>query len=229
MEEKTKSILKEFVEFIRDLVIIFLIVLFIRSYLVLPFQISGQSMYESYYDRQFIIVDRLSYHDIPFVWSIKDPKRWDAVVFNTHLEWREYFIKRIIWLPWETIIIEWWEVFVKTLEWEVVKLDERYLSKENYSSTFVRWSSEEHIFEIPENSYFVLWDNRNASTDSRTCLSSCSISWTSHFIDREDIIGRVFIDLGYFSFREMWFRHPNLWISTSPRWFSSPSSFDYNL
>ena len=59
-----KPFLKETFDFIRDLVIILLIVVFIRSFLFMPFQINGQSMYNSYYDKEFIIVDRLSYLDI---------------------------------------------------------------------------------------------------------------------------------------------------------------------
>jgi signal peptidase I len=60
-----KEFRTEVIDFIKDLVIIVLIVLFIRTFLVEPFQISGQSMSDSYYDKEFIIVDRLSYLDIP--------------------------------------------------------------------------------------------------------------------------------------------------------------------
>ena len=62
-----KPFLKETFDFVRDLVIILLIVVFIRSFLFMPFQINGQSMYDSYYDKQFIIVDRFSYLDIDLV------------------------------------------------------------------------------------------------------------------------------------------------------------------
>jgi signal peptidase I len=51
----------EVLDFLKDLTIIVVIVLVIRTFFVMPFQINGQSMYESYYDKEFIIVDRFSY------------------------------------------------------------------------------------------------------------------------------------------------------------------------
>jgi len=57
----------EVFDFLKDLVIIAVIVLLIRTFLAEPFQISGESMADSYYNGEFIIVDRLSYLDIPAV------------------------------------------------------------------------------------------------------------------------------------------------------------------
>jgi len=219
---KPKTLKQEVIEFFKDLVIIIIIVLFVRTFLILPFQISWQSMYNNYYDREFIIVDRFSYL------TYKKPARWDVIVFNTHIDWKEYFIKRIIGLPGETLKIQSGSVFVKAV-WsnEFVELDEKYLMEWNYKATFVRWDSSEKIYEIPENSYFVMWDNRNASTDSRACFSSCDISWKSNFILKKDIVWKVFIDLWYFNFKNFSFTQPNLGIDTKPRWFSSPSSYEY--
>jgi signal peptidase I len=56
---------KELFSFLKDLIIIIAIVFFIRTFLILPFQISGQSMYDSYYDREFIIVNRFEYLKLP--------------------------------------------------------------------------------------------------------------------------------------------------------------------
>ncbi|MBT3727246.1 hypothetical protein HOG21_06355 [bacterium] len=52
----------EILDFFKDLIVIVVIVLVIRTFLAMPFQINGQSMYSSYYDKEFIIVDRLSYY-----------------------------------------------------------------------------------------------------------------------------------------------------------------------
>jgi signal peptidase I len=90
------KMMREIFDFIKDIVIIISLVFIIRSFLVLPFQINGQSMYSSYYDREFIIVDRFSYLDIP---NIKEgtPKRGDVVVFRPHVnKEKEYYIKRVI-------------------------------------------------------------------------------------------------------------------------------------
>jgi len=92
-EKTPKSWRKEAIEFFRDLAIILVIVFVVRSFFILPFQISGSSMDSSYYDREFIIVDRLSYL------TYTEPKRGDVVVFNTHREDKNYFIKRIIGTP----------------------------------------------------------------------------------------------------------------------------------
>jgi hypothetical protein len=56
---------KELISFLKDLVIIIFIVFVIRTFFVLPFQISGQSMYDSYYDKEFIIVNRFEYLKLP--------------------------------------------------------------------------------------------------------------------------------------------------------------------
>lgn len=217
-----KSLRNEIFDFLKDLIIIIVIVLIVRTFLILPFQISGQSMYDSYYDREFIIVDRLSYL------TYSQPKRGDVIVFNTHIDGKEYFIKRVIGLPGETLKIQSGSVFVKAVgSEEFVELDETYLSDTNYKSTYVRGDDGENIYEVPEWGYFVLWDNRNASTDSRACFSSCEFSDKSNYIQKKDITGRVLVDLWYFNFKTFSFTNPNLWIDTKPRWLSSPSSFEY--
>ncbi|USN59307.1 MAG: signal peptidase I [Candidatus Peribacteria bacterium] len=105
-EKKIKrDFLSELLDFVKDMAIIILVVMFIRSFLVMPFQISGQSMYSSYYNYQFIIVDRFSYLDIPLVKTGK-VERGDVVVFRPHVSKdKEYFIKRIIGLPGESVKI----------------------------------------------------------------------------------------------------------------------------
>ncbi len=60
IEEGNKTI-REIASFSRDLVIILIIVLFIRSFIVTPFRINGSSMEESYHDKEYILVDKFSY------------------------------------------------------------------------------------------------------------------------------------------------------------------------
>lgn len=222
-EVEENTFFKEVINFFKDLLIIIVIVLVIRSFIILPFQISGQSMYNSYYDKEFIIVDRFSY-----ISKISKPKRWDVIVFNTHIKNKEYFIKRIIGLPGETVKISWWMVYVKAV-WseDFVLLDEKYLSNDNYNATYINWDDKEFTFLVPEKQYFVMWDNRNASSDSRTCFSTCSISNATNYIKHNDIVWKVFIDLWYLDIKNLKFLHPNLAISTTPRLFWSPSSYDY--
>jgi hypothetical protein len=72
-----------------------------------------------------------------------------------------------------------------------------------------------------------MWDNRNHSTDSRDCFSSCSFDKATNFIKDSDITGKVLLDLGYFSFSNFSFQHPNLGIDTTPRFLNSPRTYDY--
>ncbi len=221
MDLNKKMNTSEVINFFKDLLIIIIIVVIIRTFVAMPFQISWQSMYSSYYDREFIIVDRLSYY-------FSDPDRWDVVVFEPNL-WndKKYFLKRVIWIPGDTLRIEWWEIYVKP-EWaqDFVMLEEDYLNVENNWYTYV-WSNREAIeYNLWEDQYFVLWDNRNHSTDSRECFVSCRDR--EEFISESDIVWKLIIDLWYFNFQRFSFIQPNLWIETKPRFFSSPSTFDYD-
>ncbi len=214
----------------KDLIIIILIVVFIRSFIMLPFQIKGPSMLDSYYDKEFIIVDRLSYLDIPFIktWV---PERGDVIVFKPHVSQdKEYFIKRIIGLPGDTVKIEWWNVFLLNKATnQYTQLSESYLSKANSWQTYVSWLDDTHIYQVPEGEYFVMWDNRQASTDGRTCFSSCMIEGRKNYIPKDYIVGKVWLDLGYFNIMKFNFIHPELWIDTTPKFFSSPRNYNYNL
>ena len=234
-----KPFLKETFDFFRDLVIIVLIVLFIRSFLFMPFQINGQSMYSSYYDKQFIIVDRFSYLDIDIIWKQSAPDRWDVVVFRPEIDRdKEFFIKRVIGLPGETIQIEDGKVYLLDTEsWEYIEIVEGYLDEKNNWRTFVRGSEWKKTYEIPDDGYFVMGDNRNASTDGRTCFSTCSTR--TSYITQENIIGKVGLDLGYFDLIDsiypfklgsLSFSHPELsGIDTTAQWLSSPAEHEYEF
>jgi signal peptidase I len=145
---ETNNTLREFIEFMRDLVIIFLIVIFIRSFIVTPFRINGSSMEMSYHDKEYIIVDKFSYLNLPVtfaasettsLWTrasqsilrtlplhIGDPKRGDVVVITPHVDsQKEYYIKRVIATPGDTIMFEDGEVWIKKNGAEkFIKIDE---------------------------------------------------------------------------------------------------------
>ncbi len=61
--EEVNSTFSEFITFLRDFVIILIIVFFIRTFIITPFQINGASMEASYHDKEFILVDKFSYLD----------------------------------------------------------------------------------------------------------------------------------------------------------------------
>ena len=219
----------EIFDFLKDLVWIVVIVVIIRSFIAEPFQISGESMADSYYDKEFIIVDRFSYLDIPKIkkWELK---RGDVVVFKPWVNKdKKYFIKRIIWIPGDTVMIKDWDVFLKNNSLnDFVKLEESYLSLSNSWNTRVWNLKVEYNYRVPEWKYFLMWDNRAHSSDSRTCFSfSCEATKRDSFIEKNEIVGRMFLDLGYFNFYNFSFTHPKKWLSTKPKWFSTPSNYDY--
>jgi len=186
----------------------------VNKYIAKPLQVNGQSMYPTIYDKEFIFTTKIN----------KDYNRWDVIVFETpssisgNKVTRNLSIKRIIGLPWDTIKIENWKVSLKVSE-IFKELNENYLDEESKDYTFVNWISERVIYKVPENSYFVLWDNRNHTTDSRTCFLFCSDSGSSEFLQKNDIIWKYFFDLWYFDIKNSEFKHPILWIDTVPKFF----------
>lgn len=222
------SFTQEAIDFLKDVIVIIAIVFFIRTFLVMPFQINGQSMYESYYDKEFIIVDRFSHRELPFFGQTNDIERGDVVIFAPGVsDERKYFIKRVIWVPGDTLKIEEGRVYLlntDTNEYEEIEEGE-YLSEENNKKTYIRTNPDTHVYNVPENRYFVMGDNRLHSTDSRTCFQSCSIR--ENYISPSEITGRLLLDLGYFNFSSFSFIHPHLGIPTTPRFFSSPSEHSY--
>ncbi len=230
--EETSKTFRIFIDFFRDLVIILFIVIIIRSVLVTPFRINGSSMEPSYHDREYILVDKLSYlnftedafgksitNDDSFTsnisnkwntflkntvgsWGIKvwDPKRWDVVVITPHVDKsREYYIKRVIGLPWESIRFQSGIVSIKKVWAEnFIHVYEPYLSLANSGHTYLQEYIEGDEFKIPDDMYWIMGDNRNNSADSRSCFRNCF--WaesTAHFIKRRDIIGHVLLNFGY--------------------------------
>jgi signal peptidase I len=216
------------------LIIILIVVMFIRTYLVAPFQISWSSMETSYHDQEFIIVNKFSYASLLNL-SVWDPVRWDVVIFRPHASnGKEYYIKRVVWMPWDTVKFKDWEVYIKK-SWSAkfIKLNEDYLSPVNKWKTFLPFDVKETEFTVPAGEYFLEWDNRNNSSDSRSCFMSCSISWSSHYIKRSDIVWRVFIDFWYFNiFKKNEYSGEfegigKLKWESKPRFFNTPKTWNY--
>ena len=222
-----KKFWAEVLDFLKDIIIIVWIVLLVRTYFIMPFKINGESMMNSYYDKEFIIVDRFSYRDFPLIGQHREIQRWDVVIFEPWVdEQRKYFIKRVIGLPWDTLKIEDGRVYLQNSKGEYEELEEGgYLSEENNKNTYVSRSQWTNIYEVPKGGYFVMWDNRTHSTDSRNCFKSCNSR--DNYATPEEITGKVLLDLWYFNFKSFSFIDPDTGNSTFPKFFWTLDEYSY--
>ncbi|MBI2610186.1 signal peptidase I [Candidatus Giovannonibacteria bacterium] len=139
-------------DLIRFIVIAVLIIVPIRAWVAQPFIVKGASMEPTYEDGQYLIIDELTYH-------LRNPKRGEVVVFRFPNDTSKFYIKRVIGLPGETIEVKNTRIFL-------VKGEEREELKEPYLSEAL--TTPDGIFELKNDEYFVLGDNRLRSSDSRT-------------------------------------------------------------
>lgn len=138
-------------EFIKTTLIVIVIALLFRYFLIQPFVVVGQSMEPNFHDKEYLVVDKLSY-------KIRHPKRGEVVIFHPPQNLRESYIKRVIGLPGELVEIKDGQVYI----------DGRLL-KENYIKDEVgvktKIGSTRQL--LNGNEYFVFGDNRDHSSDSR--------------------------------------------------------------
>ncbi len=136
-----------------------IIVLIIKYYLIQPFMIKGNSMEPNFHDGNYIVADEISYR-------FRTPEREEVIVFHFPIDEKQYFIKRIIGLPGETVEIKDKQVKVSSnSDPEGKFLDENYLPEN------VRNKTEGNLkVTLKDNEYFVMGDNRfhEKSSDSRS-------------------------------------------------------------
>lgn len=168
-----------FWELVRFALLAFLIILPIRAFIAQPFIVSGSSMYPTFKDGNYLIVDQISYR-------LEIPKRGEVIVFKYPKDTSKYFIKRIIGLPGETVTIKGSQVNIKnTAKPEGFDLTEPYVKN---------LATNDMTVTLGSNEYFVMGDNRSASSDSR--------SWGN--VPKNLIIGRTFVRLLPFSSTGFW-------------------------
>ncbi len=144
-------------ELFKVTVISLAIILPVRYYLIQPFYVRGASMEPNFHNHEYLIVDQISYR-------FREPARGEVIVFRYPRNPQEYFIKRVIALPNESIEIINGDVYIyNNLNPDGVLIDEPYLG-ERYLNNY---NSEEKLL-LNSNEYFVLGDNRGSSMDSRS-------------------------------------------------------------
>ena len=141
-------------ETIKVVVISLAIILPIRYYLVQPFFVKGASMEPNFEDGDYLLVDELSYR-------FSFPERGDVIIFRYPNDPSQFFIKRIIGLPSETI-----EIKDNTVKIYNKDIPEGFVLDEKYSAPDQKTLGNA-VVRIDDNEYFVLGDNRLQSSDSR--------------------------------------------------------------
>lgn len=162
-----KNILQFFWEIIQVAIIAFVIVFPIRYFLFQPFLVQGNSMEPNFNQHDYLIVDEISYR-------FREPKRGEVIVFRYPGNPKYRYIKRIIGLPGEEVIIEDGKVLIngKVLD------ESDYLPPGTETPGYF-------YGKLGPNEYFVLGDNRSFSSDSRR--------WGP--LPRKNIVGRVIFRL----------------------------------
>ncbi len=151
----------------------------IRLWIAQPFVVSGSSMDTTFVDGQYLIVDEISY-------KFHDPQRGDVLIFKYPLDTSKYFIKRLIGLPGETVVVKSDSVTIINKDHpEGIVLSEAY----THSRTFGNSTT-----TLAAGQYFVMGDNRLVSSDSRV--------WG--ILPKSDIIGRPVMRLLPFGAMSLW-------------------------
>lgn len=165
-------------EILKIVIISLAIVVPIRYFLIQPFFVNGASMDPNFFDGDYLIIDEISYR-------FNEPERGDVIIFRYPLDPSQFFIKRIIGLPGETVRIESGKIFIYNEDvipsgqeslFKGIVLDESEYLADSYTPGNLEMT-------LGPNEYFVLGDNRRASSDSR--------KWGG--LDRKYITGRAWI------------------------------------
>lgn len=151
-----KRFFASFWEVAEVILIAFVAVYVIRTFIAQPFLVSGESMEPNYKNGEYLLIDELTYR-------FRQPQRGEVIVFRYPGDEKSYFIKRIIGLPGEKITISDDTITIvdPAHPSSTMVLDETYLP--GPTRTF----SEKSVTSGPDE-YFVMGDNRGNSFDSRS-------------------------------------------------------------
>lgn len=181
---------------------VILIVLVIRSFLLEPFRIPSDSMMPTLFDGDFIFVNKYVYGlRLPVVNTkiveIQSPQRGDVIVFRLPSDPAVNYIKRLVGLPGDRILVRQNQVFINGTRLQVV-MGGKYTDTHGYfeeqlateqlgdvKHTIMMTDSYSRDFEgeVPPGHYFFMGDNRNNSQDSRFNQVG--------FVPEENLVGRA--------------------------------------
>ncbi|HOV29552.1 MAG TPA: signal peptidase I [Candidatus Dojkabacteria bacterium] len=160
-ETKTKKISQAIssvgqfmLSFLETIVVALVITVVLYLFIMTPHEVVGSSMHPTYKNGEYLMANKITY-------KVKQPQRGDVIIFK--YSDTQDFIKRIIGLPGETVMLKDGKIYING-----DLLDESaYLNSSIYTNggDFLK---EGQSIKVPEGEYFVCGDNRPHSSDSRT-------------------------------------------------------------
>lgn len=150
--EESASMLGVIWETIKYALIAAVIILPIRTFIAQPFVVSGNSMYPTFHNGEYLIVNELAKYQGNY-------ERGDVVILRYPNDPSKYFIKRVIGLPNETVTIQGGVVSITSdTQKTPIVLTEPYVQNAKIDSS---------SRTLDKDEFFVMGDNRAQSSDSR--------------------------------------------------------------
>ena len=168
-EKKKKSFFREIIDFVIPVILAVAIALVLKNFVIANAKVPTGSMLNTIQEGDRIIASRLAYIN-------DDPERYDIIIFHFPDDESQYYVKRVIGLPGETVNIVNGIVYVTKTNGMTIQLDDSFVTNCVPVGNF-------GPYIVPEDSYFVLGDNRNNSQDSRY--------WNNKYVKKDKIIGKV--------------------------------------
>ena len=174
-ETKKKSKGRELFEFILPIVIAFVVAMLLKTFVFANAIVPTGSMLNTIHEGDRIIASRIEY-------NFHAPERYDIIIFKAPDEVAAgnddvYYVKRVIGLPGETVTVVNGVVYVEGKDGKSEQLRDDFITACEPTGNF-------GPYVVPEDSYFVMGDNRESSVDSRY--------WTStNYVHKDLIIGKA--------------------------------------
>lgn len=172
-----QSVLKEIISWLFYFVAAVAIALFLKTFVIINATVPTGSMENTIMPGDCIMGFRLAY-------TFSQPQRGDIIIFKYPDDETQKYVKRIIGLPGDTVTIEDGEIYING---SATPYQESYLKEAWIIATGP------YEFEVPEDSYLVLGDNRNDSKDARY--------WSNSYVSKDEIIGKA--EFVYFPFSRL--------------------------